>query len=63
VPAALTLVGIPLLFSVADGIGLGLIAAAVLALATGRPRALTVAGYVVAVIFFMQFFKVFPFGG
>ena len=26
VPAALTLVGIPLLFSVADGIGLGLIA-------------------------------------
>jgi AGZA family xanthine/uracil permease-like MFS transporter len=63
VPAALTLVGIPLLFSVADGIGLGLIAAAVLALATGRPRALTVAGYIVAVIFFMQFFKVFPFGG
>ena len=35
VPAALTLVGIPLLFSVADGIGLGLLATAVLGLATG----------------------------
>ena len=63
VPAALTLVGIPLLFSVADGIGLGLLATAVLSVATGRPRALTVTGYVVAAVFFLQFFKVFPFGG
>ena len=63
VPAALTLVGIPLLFSIADGIGLGLMAAAVLAVAMGRPRALTVTGYVVAAVFFLQFFKVFPFGG
>jgi AGZA family xanthine/uracil permease-like MFS transporter len=62
VPAALTLVGIPLLFSVADGIGLGLIASAVLAVATGRPRALTVTGYVVALVFFLQFFKIAPFG-
>jgi AGZA family xanthine/uracil permease-like MFS transporter len=62
VPAALTLVGIPLLFSVADGIGLGLLAAAVLGIATGRPRALTVTGYVVAAVFFLQFFKVYPFG-
>jgi AGZA family xanthine/uracil permease-like MFS transporter len=61
VPAALTLVGIPLLFSVADGIGLGLLAFAVLALATGRPRALTATGYVVAAIFFLQFFKLPPF--
>jgi AGZA family xanthine/uracil permease-like MFS transporter len=63
VPAALTLLGIPLLFSVADGIGLGLLATAVLGLATGRPRALTITGYVVAAVFFLQFFKVFPFGG
>lgn len=62
VPAALTLVGIPLLFSVADGIGLGLIASAVLAVATGRPRAFTVTGYVVALVFFLQFFKIAPFG-
>jgi adenine/guanine/hypoxanthine permease len=63
VPAALTLVGIPLLFSVADGIGLGMMAAAVLAVAMGRPHALTVTGYVVAAVFFLQFFKIFPFGG
>lgn len=62
IPAALTLVAIPLLFSVADGIGLGLIASAVLAVATGRPRALTVTGYVVAAVFFLQFFKIAPFG-
>ena len=61
-PAALTLVGIPLLFSIADGIGLGFIASAILATAVGRPRVLTVTGYVIAVIFFLQFFKVFPFG-
>jgi AGZA family xanthine/uracil permease-like MFS transporter len=61
-PAALTLVGIPLLFSIADGIGLGFIASAILATAVGRPRVLTVTGYVIAAIFFLQFFKVFPFG-
>ncbi len=62
VPAVLTLLGIPLLFSVADGIGLGLIASAVLALGSGRPRELTIAGYAIAGIFLLQFFKVFPFG-
>jgi AGZA family xanthine/uracil permease-like MFS transporter len=62
-PAALTLVAIPLLFSIADGIGLGLIASAILAVATGRPRALTATGYIIAAVFFLQFFKVFPFGG
>jgi AGZA family xanthine/uracil permease-like MFS transporter len=62
VPAVLTLLGIPLLFSVADGIGLGLIASAVLALGAGRPRELTIAGYTIAAIFLLQFFKVFPFG-
>jgi AGZA family xanthine/uracil permease-like MFS transporter len=62
VPAVLTLLGIPLLFSVADGIGLGLIASAVLALGSGRPRELTIAGYAIAGVFLLQFFKVFPFG-
>jgi adenine/guanine/hypoxanthine permease len=62
-PAVLTLLGIPLLFSVADGIGLGLIASAVLALGAGRPRELTIAGYAIAAVFLLQFFKVFPFGG
>jgi AGZA family xanthine/uracil permease-like MFS transporter len=35
----------------------------VLGLATGRARALTVTGYIVAAVFFLQFFKVYPFGG
>jgi AGZA family xanthine/uracil permease-like MFS transporter len=47
-PAVLTLLAIPLTFSIAEGIGLGLIAA--------------VAAYLIALIFFLQFFRVFPFG-
>jgi AGZA family xanthine/uracil permease-like MFS transporter len=62
-PAALTLVAIPLLFSIADGIGLGLIASAILAVAAGRPGALTATGYILAAVFSLPFFKVFPFGG
>ena len=63
VPAVLTLVTVPLLFSIADGIGFGLIATAVLGLGTGRPRTLTVTGYVIAVAFALQFFRLFPFNG
>jgi adenine/guanine/hypoxanthine permease len=62
-PAALTIIGIPLTFSIAEGIGFGLISAALLALASGKPRAFTVTGYVIAVIFFFQFFHIFPFSG
>jgi AGZA family xanthine/uracil permease-like MFS transporter len=62
-PAVLTIFAIPLCFSIAEGIGLGLICAAVLALAAGRPRSLPVAGYVVAAVFFLNFFKLFPFRG
>jgi AGZA family xanthine/uracil permease-like MFS transporter len=40
-PAALTMIGIPLTFSISKGIGLGLIGAAVLALALREPRRLT----------------------
>ena len=61
-PAVLTLVAIPLMFSIADGIGFGLVAAAVLALATGQPRRLTPTGYLIAAVFFLQFVRVFPFG-
>jgi AGZA family xanthine/uracil permease-like MFS transporter len=60
-PAVLTIVAIPLTFSIAEGIGLGLIAAAVLALGTGRPRRLTVVGYAVATVFFLEFFRIWPF--
>ena len=60
-PAVLTLIGIPLTFSIAEGIGLGLLAAVVLALGTGRPRSLPLATYLIALVFFLQFFGVFPF--
>lgn len=62
-PAVLTIIAIPLTFSIAQGIGLGLIAAAVLAMATGKPRAFTKIGYVIAAVFFLEFFRIFPFGG
>jgi AGZA family xanthine/uracil permease-like MFS transporter len=60
-PAVLTIIGIPLTFSIAEGIGFGLIAAALLALAIGEPKRLTAVGYVVAAVFFLEFFQIWPF--
>ena len=60
-PALLIIVGIPLTFNVAEGIGLGLICAAILALACGEPRRLTPLGYGVAAVFFLEFFHFWPF--
>jgi adenine/guanine/hypoxanthine permease len=62
-PAVLTIIAIPLTFSIAEGIGLGLICAALLALGTGNPRTLPVIGYVIAAVFFLEFFHIFPFHG
>jgi AGZA family xanthine/uracil permease-like MFS transporter len=62
-PAVLTLLAIPLTFSIAEGIGLGLMATVVLALGTGRARTLPVFTYLMALVFFLQFFGVFPFSG
>jgi adenine/guanine/hypoxanthine permease len=61
VPAVLTIIGIPLTFSIAEGIGLGLISAALLALSLGEAKRMTLFGYAVAVIFFLQFFRFWPF--
>jgi AGZA family xanthine/uracil permease-like MFS transporter len=61
-PAALTVIAIPLTFSIADGIGLGLIAAALMALGLGQPRRLTGLGYFLAAVFCAQFFHCWPFG-
>jgi AGZA family xanthine/uracil permease-like MFS transporter len=60
-PAVLTILAIPLTFSIADGIGLGLICAALLALALGRWKDVTPVGYIVAIVFFLEFFKLGPF--
>ncbi len=62
-PAMLTILCIPLTFSIAEGIGLGLIAAALLALSTGQAKSFPVTGYVIAGIFFLEFFHIFPFSG
>jgi adenine/guanine/hypoxanthine permease len=60
-PAVLTILAIPLTFSIAEGIGFGLISAALLALALGEPKRMTVLGYVVAAVFFFEFFSIWPF--
>ncbi len=60
VPAFLTVIGIPLTFSIAEGIGLGLITAALMALALGERRRLTALGYALAAVFFLEFFHVWP---
>jgi AGZA family xanthine/uracil permease-like MFS transporter len=60
-PAVLTIFAIPLTFSIAQGIGLGLICAALVALGLGRPRDLPAMGYGVAAMFFLSFFRIWPF--
>jgi adenine/guanine/hypoxanthine permease len=60
-PAVLTILGIPLTFSIAEGIGLGLISAALLALGLGEARKMTLLGYILAAVFFLQFFRLGPF--
>jgi AGZA family xanthine/uracil permease-like MFS transporter len=62
-PAVLIIFAIPLTFSIAQGIGLGLICAALMALLLGRPRSFPTLGYVVAAVFFLEFFKIWPFRG
>jgi len=62
-PAVITILAIPLTFSIAQGIGLGLISAALLAILTGKPRGFTPVGYAIAVVFFLDFFRIFPFSG
>ena len=55
-PAVVTLLCIPLTFSIAEGLGLGVIALAFLALATGRARSVPVFTYVLAALFFLHIF-------
>jgi AGZA family xanthine/uracil permease-like MFS transporter len=61
IPCALVIIGIPLTFSIAEGIGFGLVSAALLALLAGRPREFSALGYILAAVFFLSFFKIFPF--
>lgn len=61
-PAVLTVLAIPLTFSIAEGIGVGLIATVLLSLVTGSGR-LGAFAYLIAGVFFLQFFHIFPFSG
>jgi AGZA family xanthine/uracil permease-like MFS transporter len=60
-PAVLTMLGIPLTFSIAEGIGLGLILTAVLCVFLGEPRKLTTTGYILSLVFLLEFFRLWPF--
>ncbi len=62
-PAVITILAIPLTFSIAEGIGMGLICAVLLAIGLGRPKSLTPLAYAIAAIFFLEFFKIWPFHG
>ena len=55
------MLGIPLTFSIAEGIGLGLICAALLTIARSESKKMTTFGYLVAGVFFLEFFKIWPF--
>ncbi|GAB1488365.1 NCS2 family permease [Opitutaceae bacterium] len=56
VPAVVTLLCIPLTFSIAEGLGLGVIALAAIALATGKRRTLPTFTYGLAALFFLHMF-------
>jgi AGZA family xanthine/uracil permease-like MFS transporter len=60
-PAVLTIFAIPLTFSIAQGIGIGLICSVILSVGLGRRREVPPIGYAVAGMFFLSFFKIWPF--
>jgi AGZA family xanthine/uracil permease-like MFS transporter len=60
-PAVLTIFAIPLTFSIAQGIGIGLICSVLLSVGMGKANKVPAIGYVVAAMFFLSFFKIPPF--
>src|SRR5262249_19524570 len=60
-PAVLTILGTPLTFSIAEGIGMGLITAGILSLVFADAKRMTALGYGVALVFFLEFFRLWPF--
>ena len=61
-PAVLTIMAIPLTFSISNGIGVGILAFVIISFFAGRARSISLAGYVIAAMFFLKFFHIFPFG-
>jgi AGZA family xanthine/uracil permease-like MFS transporter len=60
-PAVVTIIAIPLTFSIAQGIGLGLICSVLISVGLGRAREIPAIGYAVAGMFFLSFFRIWPF--
>jgi AGZA family xanthine/uracil permease-like MFS transporter len=60
-PAVLIIFAIPLTFSIAKGIGIGLICSVLLRIGLGKARQIPALGYAVAAMFFLSFFKIWPF--
>jgi AGZA family xanthine/uracil permease-like MFS transporter len=60
-PAVLTIFAIPLTFSIAQGIGIGLICSVLLRIGLGKARQIPALGYAVAAMFFLSFFRIWPF--
>lgn len=56
-PAVVTLLCIPLTFSIAEGLGLGVIALSLIALLTGRARTVPMFTYLLAGLFFLHIFN------
>lgn len=57
VPAVLTIIAMPLTFSISTGIGLGLIALVAICLGLGRGRDLSAVTYALAAVFLLHFFE------
>ncbi len=55
-PAVVTLLCIPLTFSIAEGLGLGVIALTLIALCTGRAKSISAFTYGLAALFFLHIF-------
>ncbi len=55
IPAFLTLIGMPLTFSIADGMALGFISYPIVKLAAGRGREVSVAVYVLMLVFLLRY--------
>jgi AGZA family xanthine/uracil permease-like MFS transporter len=54
-PAYLTIIGVPLTYSIADGIAFGIISYPVIKVLTGKAKEVSILMYVLAVIFIIKY--------
>lgn len=56
IPAFITLITMPLTFSIADGIAFGMISYVIIKLASGKAKEISLAAYIIAILFVLKFF-------